>query len=195
MIETILIAILVCKVKGYKIKLLFKDFAIYPVVFFELIYLVVQANIFLGNYEVIKYVNFLKTLYLCSYLPLIFYYNQYIRSIIGSIFVIIGGKLNDIAIQVNDGFMPVFPSLSYLTGYATIESFDKVDDIHILGNELTKMKYLTDIFDIGYSVLSIGDIFIRVFVFLIIYGSIKTLNAKEKDYLNEGETNVEFRTN
>lgn len=187
MIETILIAILVCKIKGYKIKLLFKEFAIYPVIFLELIYFVVQANIFSGNYEVIKYVNVLKTVYLCSYLPLIFYYNQYIRAIIGSIFVVIGGKLNDIAIHANDGFMPVFPSLSYLTGYATVESFDKVNDIHILGNEMTNMKYLTDIFDVGYSVLSIGDIFIRVFVFLIIYGSIKALNSKEENYLDKGD--------
>ena len=72
MIETVLIAILVSKIKGYKIKLLFKEFAIYPVIFFELIYLIVQANIFLENYDVIKYANVLKSLYLCSYLPLIF---------------------------------------------------------------------------------------------------------------------------
>lgn len=185
MLETIFIALIACKFKGYKIGPIFKCRAIYPVLLLEVIYIVVQANIFLENYEIIKYVNILKMVYLCSYLPLVFYCNQYIRAIIGAIFVIIGGKLNDIAIKANDGFMPVFPKLSYLTGYATIESFDKVQDIHILGSEVTKMKYLTDIFDIGYSVLSIGDIFIRVFVFLIIYGCVKTLQEDVDVYRNK----------
>jgi len=188
MIETILIALLICKIKGYKISPLFKSYTIYPVIFFEIIYLFVQANIFLENYEVIKYVGLLKSLYLCSYLPMIFKYNLYIKSIIGSVFVILGGKLNDIAIKANDGFMPVFPKLSYITGYATVESFNKVEDIHILGSEITKLKYLTDIFDIGYSILSIGDIFIRLFVFIIIYGSIKTLQSNEEIKVNKGET-------
>ena len=54
-------------------------------------------------------------------------YREYISAIIGSIFVIVGGILNDIAISANNGYMPVFPSLSYLTGYAKIDSFSKVN--------------------------------------------------------------------
>lgn len=181
MIETILISFIFCKIKGFKLKPLFKNWAIYPVLFMELIYFIVQANIFMENYSVINYVGILKTLYLCSYLPLIFTYRQYIAAIVGSIFVIIGGILNDIAISANNGFMPVFPTLSFLTGYAKIDAFNKVNDIHILGDSTTKLKLLTDIFDIGYSVLSIGDIFIRVYVFLVIYNAVKYLNiSKEK---------------
>ncbi|MCR1951712.1 DUF5317 domain-containing protein [Clostridium sp. DSM 100503] len=181
MIETILISLIFCKIKKLKIKPLFKSWTIYPVLFMELVYLFVQANILMENYWVINYVGILKTLYLCSYLPMIFKYRQYISAIIGSIFVIIGGLLNDIAISANNGFMPVFPTLSFFTGYAKIEAFDKVNDIHILGDYTTKLKLLTDIFDIGYSVLSIGDIFIRVYVFLVIYNVVKQLNtSKEK---------------
>lgn len=183
MIETIIISLIFCKIKKFKIKPLFKSWAIYPVLFMELIYLVVQANIFMENYTLIKYVGVLKTLYLCSYLPLIFVYKQYISAIIGSGFVILGGFLNDIAIAVNNGYMPVFPSLSYITGYAKIDAFEKVNDIHILGSESTKLKFLTDIFDIGYSVLSLGDIFIRGFVFIIIYNVVKSLNVT-KDKIN-----------
>lgn len=177
MLETIIISLIFCKIKKFKIKPLFKSWAIYPVLFMELIYLVVQANIFMENYTLIKYVGVLKTLYLCSYLPLIFVYKQYISAIIGSGFVILGGFLNDIAIAANNGYMPVFPSLSYITGYAKIDAFDKVNDIHILGDASTKLKFLTDIFDIGYSVLSLGDIFIRGFVFIIIYNVVKSLNS------------------
>lgn len=179
MIETIVITLLFCKIKKFKIASLFKNWSIYPVIFMELIYLVVQANIFMENYSFIKYSGILKSLYLCAYLPLIFVYKQYIFAIVGSGFVIVGGILNDIAISANNGYMPVFPSLSYITGYAKIDAFDKVNDIHILGDASTKLKFLTDIFDIGYSVLSLGDIFIRGFVFIIIYNVIKDLNRTE----------------
>ncbi|WP_291649212.1 DUF5317 family protein [Clostridium sp.] len=181
MIETILISLIFCKIKKLKIKPLFKSWAIYPVLFMEIVYFVVQANIFMENYEVIKYVGILKSIYLCSYLPLIFTFRQYIAAIIGSVFVIIGGILNDIAISANNGFMPVFPTLSYLTGYAKTDAFNKVNDIHILGDSTTKLKLLTDIFDIGYSVLSIGDIFIRAYVFIIIYNVVKHLNITKEE--------------
>lgn len=185
MAETIIIALIVAKIKGYKIKPLFKTWTIYPVVFMELIYVVMQICIFNENYEVIKYVGVLKTIYLCSYLPLIFKYEQYISAIIGSIVMVIGGILNNLAIAANNGMMPVFPNLSYVTGYATVESFSKVNDIHILGDSQTKLKFLTDIFDVGYSALSLGDIFIRFYVFIIIFKTIKYIN--ETSYIKNKE--------
>lgn len=181
MIETIIISLIFCKIKKFKIAPLFKNWAIYPVLFMELTFVIVQANIFGENYEVIKYVEILKVLYLCSYLPLIFEFKQYIAAIIGSLFVITGGILNDIAISANNGYMPVFPTLSYITGYAKLDAFERVNDIHILGDSSTKLKFLTDIFDTGYSVLSVGDIFIRGFIFIIIYSVVKYLNITENN--------------
>ncbi|MDD3242085.1 MAG: DUF5317 family protein [Bacilli bacterium] len=174
--ETILLAFLFAKIKGYKIKLLFKSWTIYPVIIFEIIYLIGQVTIFSGNYEFIEFITSLKIFYLCTYLLLVFKYELYISSIIGAIFVLLGGVLNNIAIKANEGFMPVYPTLSYLTGYIKPEAFDLVKDIHILGNSQTKLKILTDFIDLGYSVLSIGDVFIRVFVFIIIYNSIKKIS-------------------
>lgn len=179
MLEAIIISLIFSKIKGYKIKGIFKSWTIYPVLALEAIYLFAQVNIFMGNYFMIKYVNILKTIYLCSYLPLIFYYEKYVQAIIGSIFIFLGGFLNDIAIRANNGFMPVFPTLSRITGYIDINAFGQIDNIHILGNESTKLKFLTDIFDIGYSVLSLGDIFMRLYVFIIIYSVIKEINTKE----------------
>ena len=194
MIETVIISLIICKIKKYDIKGLFKSWTIYPVVFMELVYLFIQINIFMENYRYIDIVAPLKTVYLCSYLPLIFKYRKYTEAIIGSIFVMIGGILNDIAIAANNGFMPVFPSLSYLTGYAKTDAFNKVNDIHILGDASTKLKPLTDIFDIGYSVLSLGDIFIRFYIFIIIYSIIKSLNTSTEEELainyRQGENHV-----
>lgn len=186
MVETIIIALIFAKIKGYEIKPLFKTWVIYPILFMELISMFIQISIFNENYEIIKYSGILKTVYLCSYLPLIFKYEQYITAIIGSGFMIIGGFLNDIAMVANNGMMPVFPNLSYKTGYMTVESFSKVNDIHILGNSETKLKFLTDIFDIGYGVLSLGDIFIRFYVFIIIYKTLKHIN--EISYIKNIQT-------
>ena len=92
---------------------------------------------------------------------------------IGAACVFGGGILNDLAIKANGGFMPVFPSISYITGYVKPESFNVVKDIHVLGSSASKFKILTDYIDLGYSILSVGDVFIRVFVFLVIFYSIK----------------------
>ncbi|ATD55626.1 DUF5317 family protein [Clostridium chauvoei] len=180
MIETIIIALIFSKIKGYKIKTLFKNWTIYPIIIMEIVYIFIQANIFNGNYQLIKYVGVLKTIYLCTYIPMIFKYNQYMPAITGAVFTIVGGFLNNIAIRANNGKMPVFPTVSHLTGYIKADSFIKINDIHILGTSATNLKFLTDIFDIGYGVLSIGDIFIRFYVFIIIYKSIQYINKLEK---------------
>ena len=62
--------------------------------------------IFSGNYSAIKYMALMKSLYLCSYLFLVFKYEIYGSAIIGSGCVLLGGLLNDIAIKANGGFMP-----------------------------------------------------------------------------------------
>jgi hypothetical protein len=183
MLETIIFAFLFAKIKKYEIRPLFKSWEIYPIIIFEVIYIIGQVLIFSGNYEVIQFMQRMKPFYLCTYLLLIYKYDLYIYSIIGVVFVIIGGILNDIAIKVNGGFMPAYPTLSYLTGYVKPESFSLVNDFHVLGSSQTKLKFLTDYIDLGYSILSIGDVLIRVFVFIIIYNSIKKISclaAKEE---------------
>lgn len=185
MIETILLSFIFAKVKGYKLKPLFKSWTIYPVIVFMLMYVILEVLIFTGNYSLVKYSNVYKITYLCSFLVLIIKYKLYISAIIGSIFVLIGGALNNIAIAANNGKMPVFPSLSYLTGYVKQNSFTSVIDIHILGSPLVKFKFLTDIIDVGYSIMSIGDVLIRIFAFIVIYYAIKSCNLMDiKKYNN-----------
>lgn len=184
MIETILIACFVAKLKGYNIKPIFKSWTIYPIIAMEIINCIVQVMIFSGNYSAVSYLAMSKSFYLAIYLCLVYKYELYSSALIGSAFMISGGLLNDLAIKANNGFMPVYPTLSYLTGYANKEIFSIVKDIHILGNAETNLKILTDFIDLGYSVLSVGDVLIRVFVFLIIYNSIKKANT----LTTEGET-------
>lgn len=65
--------------------------------------------------------------------------------------------------------MPGFPSLSYYTGYIKPGAITMVNNLHTLGDSNTRLKFFTDIFDVGYSIMSIGDIFMRLLVLIIIY--------------------------
>lgn len=176
--ETILLSLLYAKMKKYHIKPLFKTWAIYPVIAFEIITVIGQINSYYGNYKIIEMFGSATTIYLLLYWGLIFRYKLYVQAIIGSAFMVLGGILNDIAIKANGGFMPVFQSLSYHIGRVTLENYHRVNDIHILGSMNSNVKFLTDYIDFGYTILSVGDIFIRVFVFLIIYYSIKKINLQ-----------------
>lgn len=187
MLETILFGVIYSKFKGYHIRPLFKRKEIYYVLAIEVIYIYLQITLFLGNYSAIKYAGILKSIYLCTYLGLILKHQLYKEAIIGSGFMLLGGMCNNLAIAANGGKMPVFPSLSHLTSYAKPEAFamahQVANDFHILGDETVKLKVLTDVIDIGYSILSIGDVLIRVFVVLIIYGAIKQMNQFDKDII------------
>ena len=176
--ETIILALLYAKLKGNKIIGIFSSWAIYPIIIFEVITLLGQVISFEGYYGVIEVINKFTSIYLMCYLLLVYRYELYTTAIKGSFFVILGGVLNDIAIKANGGFMPVYQSLSYLTGRAALEKYQMINDIHILGSSETKVKFLTDFIDLGYTILSIGDICMRIFVFMIIYNSIKKINSE-----------------
>lgn len=180
MIEAVIIALIIAKVKGYNLKAFFKSWTIYPILIFEVMYVLFQVNIFMGNYEVVKWAPYFKSIYMYLFLIPIFWYKEYLSAIIGALFIFLGTFLNKLVIIANGGKMPAFPSLTYLTGYLKEDTFSKIQDIHALGNSTVNLKYLSDIFDIGYSILSVGDIFIRVFVVLIIYATVKKTNEEIK---------------
>nr|WP_307989088.1 DUF5317 family protein [uncultured Niameybacter sp.] len=179
MIETLLIAILVSYKKGYDLKFLWKEKAFYPLFICEGIYWIIQILLFNGNYVFLPYVHLFKTLYLCSTLFIVFRFELYKYALLGSVCVIIGGWCNDLAIWANGGKMPVFPTLSHLTGYATPNMFGVVDQLHILGSSATNLKILTDYIDLGYSILSIGDVLIRLLPFILLYQGLKYANLQK----------------
>ncbi|MGL4800616.1 MAG: DUF5317 family protein [Cellulosilyticaceae bacterium] len=180
MLETILVALLISKIKGYKVNVVVMEKAFYPLFVCEIIYWCIQMSLFAGNYAFLPYAAVFKSIYLCTTLFIVFRYDLAKYALIGAICVLVGGWCNDVAIAANGGYMPVFPSLSYLTGYVSKEAFGVADQLHILGNEWTKAKYLTDIFDIGYSILSIGDLLIRLLPGLVLYKGIQCANKEQR---------------
>ena len=180
MTETVLLAMLFAKIRGNRVGLLFKSWTIYPFLAVEVMYVFFQIQVCTGNYYFIQFAPFIKRVYLfCLVIPVIVY-KEYLQGLIGSGFVLLGTLMNRFVMAQNGGFMPVYPSFSYVTGYVKSGCLDFNDGVHVLGNADTKFRFLADYIDVGYSVMSIGDLFIRVFVFLIFYKTIKVMNERNR---------------
>ncbi|NCB51877.1 MAG: hypothetical protein EOM54_08365 [Clostridia bacterium] len=176
MIVEIILVCLYAKIKHYKLKYLFESWTFYPVLAVQLMLVVFQFSIFFKSYYFIKFVPVTEPAVILSFIFAMFVYRLYKPAIFGSASIFVGTILNKFVIAQNGGKMPVFPSLSYITGYVTPEMFNSVDSLHILGNAETKFKFLTDYIDYGYSILSPGDVFIHLFACIMLYFMIVAVN-------------------
>ncbi|AEY65380.1 DUF5317 family protein [Clostridium sp. BNL1100] len=175
MIETVLLALFVAKIKGMSIKKIFKKWEFYPVFLCSLIYIFLQIGMFKGEYFLLTYTNVYKLVYSICIFFLIYRFKIYKQGFLGMGLMFLGMVLNEFVKYFNNGKMPVFPSLSLKTGYISLDTLNSVDGWHVLGNNKTHVKFLSDIFDTGYCVMSLGDILVRAFVFIVLYFSFKTI--------------------
>jgi hypothetical protein len=178
MIETILAAIILGKIKHYKIGYLFRSWSFYPVLITQCILIFFQISVFFGNYYFVQFASAIKIAIILSFLFPMLFFQLYKPALIGSGSIVFGTLLNKFVISQNNGKMPVFPSFSYLTGYVKPHAFSSVHDIHVLGGAFAHWKILTDYIDFGYSILSPGDLFIHFFSFLMLYYTIKAVNLR-----------------
>lgn len=179
MIEMFLLALLFAVIRRYRLAPLFKEWATYLILVYAVIYMFLNIMVFSGNVTLVKYSWVLKVIYISIFVILILKYNLYKAGFLGVAFIVLGGIMNNIVIKANGGKMPIFPTLSYLTGYINadmIEKMPKYDSIHIMGDSSTKLPFLADYIDLGYTLLSPGDVFIIFIMFLLTYEMIKHLN-------------------
>jgi hypothetical protein len=175
MIEVFLGALILAKIKKYPLRPFFKSWVVYPILFSLGFYIILEIMIFKGNYQWVRYSQVIHFSILLVYLLPALRFELYMPSLTGTGFMVAGSILNQIAIHFNHGKMPIFPSLSYITGYVNSQMLNQVSQLHIVGDAHTRLYFLTDILDLGYTILSVGDILIRVFPFLVVYCSIKKL--------------------
>lgn len=193
MILFLLFALIMAKIKGYKLKPLLTAYALYPYAAAELFYVLLQVGIFVHNYSFIRYTSVINSLYMYTLIIPVMVYKLYKPGIIGSIFMVAGTLLNRLAMSSNGGKMPVYATLSKLTGYYDPSAIQSVDNIHVTGDELVKLKFLTDYIDTGSSILSIGDVLIHSFVFIVVYYSIKEINQSRLTNLKT-EKDITYET-
>lgn len=181
MIIWIALALLAAKIKGYAIKPAFTTRGLYPIYLVELLYWFFQINAFLGNYTFVKdpYPSLLQKLALVVLLVPILQFKLYKPAILGAFLTILGTLLNNLVISANNGFMPVYPSLSRLTGYYKEGMLEQgLDNLHILLTSETKLNILADYIDVGWSIMSIGDLLIHSFTSIILYSTIVVVNTR-----------------
>lgn len=179
MIIYILLAFLIARMKGYSIKPVLRDRSLYPLFVAEILYLMLQTSVFLGYYRFIPYAGTFKTLYLYTLIVPIMVHRLYKAGFLGSIMLTVGSFLNRFVMSQNGGKMPVYATLSKYTGYFDEKVLGTIDQVHILGTEQTKYKILTDFIDVGYSILSIGDILIHAFIFIVVFDTIKSYHSSK----------------
>lgn len=196
MIETVVFALFCLRCKlyiqfgkfkihkdSYFIKPILKRWSIYPIIFMELVYLYLQSTIMMHNYYFVQYQHLFKSMLLISFIILgidtLFRYKQYKQYLIAICTLLGGFSLNYIVMYFNNNKMPIFPTISFSTGYSQpdmIINASKYGDYHVFGSHATNLIFLSDIFDMGTSIWSIGDVLIRISAFIIIYYSIKQMN-------------------
>ena len=117
LILSILIGFIWAKVRGYKILPIFKSYVLYPLFFVELAYYFFQVSVYFENYTFIQYSAYLKDAYMLVMFVPIIVYKLYKPALVGSALIVSGTLLNNFVIWSNGNKMPVYPTLSLLTGY------------------------------------------------------------------------------
>lgn len=178
MIVEILVICFLARLKRYKLRYLFYSWTFYPILFVQVFLIICELSIFLHTDYLIKFASIAEPAIILSFIFSVLVFRLYRPAIIGSVSIVIGTALNKFVIAQNGGKMPVFPSLSYITGYINPDMFGGADPLHILGGETTKFKILTDFIDFGYCILSIGDVFIHLFFCIMLCSLIKAVNIQ-----------------
>lgn len=182
MILFLLAACAVAKARRLRIAPIWRDVSLYPLFAVECCYWVLQILAFRGDFRFVAYAAHLQSAFLLSLLFPILRHRLYVRALVGTGMTLAGTLMNRLALAANGGKMPVYPSLSRLTGYfdpsALTGGFDAV---HMLMDERTALKFLGDYIDVGFSIMSPGDLLIHSFSAVILYGAIKSLNKKTSE--------------
>lgn len=180
MILFVLVAFAVAKMRRYRIAPIWKDLSLYPFFSIECVYWIFQGCAFAGNYMFLPYSRYLQSAYLLSMVFPILRHRLYGRAIVGIGMVAGGTALNRLVISANAGRMPVWPTLSRLTGYFNPQALTLgFDSTHILMGKDTALNFLGDFIDVGYSIMSPGDLLIHGFTAVIVYSAIRSLNKSK----------------
>lgn len=178
MVVEIAAVCLLAKLKRFSLSLLFRTWTFYPILLTQVVSLVCQASIFAGATSFGPWIPYVEPATILSFVFALFAFDLYRPALWGAGGIAAGTVLNRLVIAQNGGHMPVYPTLSYLTGYARPEQFGVMDTLHVLGNEGVKLPFLTDWVDLGYCILSVGDVLIHLYTCVMLYALIKALNLR-----------------
>lgn len=179
MILFILLAIIIAKLRGNRVTVLLKEPSLIPVWVIEIIFWILQACIWMQDYRFVGYAGYLQTASVLALLWPILKFKLYPQAIVGAVMVGVGSAMNRIVMWANGGKMPVIPSFSGITLYYREGALEVSQDVrHIMMSESTKLNFLADYIDVGFSVISLGDVLVHLFTTVVIYCVIAKCNQE-----------------
>ena len=177
MIVEIIIVCILARLKRQRLGPLLHTWTFYPILAVQVALVVLQGSIFFRYYGFVPLVKYTEPAVILSFLPAILVFGLYKPAMIGVGSIVAGTALNRLVISQNGGYMPVYPTLSYLTGYITPDMATQVSGLHLIGAQDAKLVFLADIIDYGYCILSVGDVLIHLFACILLYALIKAANG------------------
>lgn len=182
MVLFILLAVIIAAVCRNRISVLFREASLIPMWIIEIIFWILQACIWMEDYRFVRYAGLLQTASVLCLLWPILRFKLYPQAICGACLVSIGSVMNRIVMHANGGKMPVIPTFSGVTYYYREGALAASGDIrHIMMSESTKLNFLADYIDVGFSVISPGDVLIHSFTTIIVFCVIIKLNQRLKE--------------
>lgn len=181
MVLFILLAFGIAKLKGNRVTVLLREPSLIPMWILEIVFWLLQACIWMEDYRFIGYAGYLQMASILCLIWPILRFRLYPQAIAGAIMVSIGSISNRVVMAMNGGKMPVIPSFSGFTYYYREGALEVSQDVrHIMMSDSTKLNFLADYIDVGFSVISPGDVLIHLFTTIVVYNVIVSLNKKEK---------------
>jgi hypothetical protein len=114
---SIVVALIIAKIKRLRLAPLLKAYPLYPFFFLELVFWFFTVNVFMENYNYNQYALYIQNAFIFVMILPIVVYKLYKPALVGSAFVLVGTGLNRLAMYVNGGKMPIYPTLTRYTGY------------------------------------------------------------------------------
>jgi len=181
MIVFLLGALLAARRRGCALRPLLRAAPLWPLFAVELVHMGFVLAAFCGDYRFVPYGAALQTAFLLALLPPVLVYRLYRPALLGAGLCLAGTVLNRLVMAANGGRMPVLPTLSRLTGYYREGLLEQgLDSVHIAMGPAVRLGFLGDWIDLGFVILSPGDVLIHLFVSIILYASAQALTKREK---------------
>lgn len=177
MLLFIIVACFLAKLRGYRLRPMLSEWSLYPLAFVEILFWVAQICAWNGIYHFVPYASRIQSAFIVALLFPIFRFRLYRTACAGAGMTLLGSLLNRWVMNANGGRMPVLPTLSRWTGYYREGAMEVASDgLHMLMSDQTRLNWLADWIDVGFSIMSIGDLLIHGFVLIVVYQAIRALN-------------------
>ena len=182
MILFILLAFIIAKLRRHRIRVLLREPSLIPIWIIEIVFWLLQICIWRQDYRFIGIAGYLQTASILALLWPILKFRLYPQAIAGAFMVVTGSTLNRIVMYANGGRMPVILSFSGITKYYQEGALEASQDVrHIIMSDATKLNFLADYIDVGFSVMSIGDVLVHLFTTIVLYCVIVKCNQRKEN--------------